>query len=523
MPLISLQTDLWQFRSALSGPQHPCNGYIVRVEDEFHLIDPPEDLIAAVLPLSLPVAHIFLTHTQEEHGLGAFNFPRAIVHVPSGDEYLCRGLDSYRNHLTQWQEPWDWESRGCYQGHLAGAPNERPLPPVTNLGQPLVRHESLLGYRVIPTPGHGKNAVTLMREIDGRKVAFCGDLIHDDARLWNWFDCDWDYGLETGQKSLAASCLVLEAEAPDRLCPAHGDMIAEPQPALRHLHRKIASVLVEPPTQAPDAINFPEPEEPVPGWRRVSPSIFQWKGGNTCVLLSRSRRAIVIDDGLCLWLPLKERRARHDAAFAALKSALGIKQIDWIIPTHYHGDHIDFIPRLAAQEKARVLCLDSIAPPMTNPEQFPLACPLPWYNADAERISIDHYVSEGEVFPWEEYSLRFFRLGGQTWHHLGIEAQVDGKRVLFVGDGFWGTSSDPGSALCWNDAEPSRKGWVFALNRMIEARPDLLVCGHGSALVDPMPYLNVSLATWERRLARFESLNAHASRELFFSPFEGGC
>ena len=27
-----------------------------------------------------------------------------------------------------------------------------------------------------------------------------------------------------------------------------------------------------------------------------------------------------------------------------MKTALGLRSIDWIIPTHYHGDHTEYIP-----------------------------------------------------------------------------------------------------------------------------------------------------------------------------------
>ncbi len=513
---------LWLFQSAQSGPQHPCNGYILENSGMVCLIDPPADLTRGVVLAAAgrnQVEHVFLTHTQAEHGAGISNFPEAIVHVPQGDEYLSCGYAAYEVMVTQWEKPWDWETRGNFQGHLAGAKNERPLAFPVSLGSSLKAGEAVFGFEVVGTPGHGKNAVTLLVTICGMRVAFCGDLIYGDGQIWNWFDADWDYGNQSGQTSLRLSAQRLIGLSPDFLCPAHGPAIREPAKSLALLDRHLAAVLENPAGEVPRALNFPDVESPAPGWRVITPHIYQWKTGNNIVVTSDNGRAIVIDDGLCIWEPLPQRIEKHDAIFLAIKAALGIRYIDWIIPTHYHGDHTEFIPHLVEIEGARVIALDSVSGPMEFPERYNLSCPLPWYGTVAERLSIHEKVPEGHVLKWCGYEFTFFHLGGQTRHHLGVEAVIDGLKVLFVGDAWSGTATAPNPVLCWNEADPLDGGWPYACDRMIVRQPDLLVCGHGAALLDPVPYLQAARDAWDTRILDFAKLNPRESTGLFFNPF----
>ena len=201
--------ELWRWESRNGGKHQPCCGYILRLNHKVYLIDPPADLVPervreAVGPSA--VNAIFLTHVQEEHGAGIQHYPQAEVHIPQGDAYLCRGEAAYHAQIKPWQSPWDWSDRGCFPGHLAGALNERSLD-LARRGEPIemIPGSTVRGFQVVSTPGHGKNAVTLTVDLNGESIGFCGDLIYGEGQLWNWFDCDWDYGPQTGQQTLLQS------------------------------------------------------------------------------------------------------------------------------------------------------------------------------------------------------------------------------------------------------------------------------------------------------------------------------
>jgi glyoxylase-like metal-dependent hydrolase (beta-lactamase superfamily II) len=379
--------------------------------------------------------------------------------------------------------------------------------------------EEIGGFKVLPTPGHGKHALTLLTEIAGRHVAFCGDLIFGEGRLWNWFDCDWDYGLEEGQRALLASVVRLQQEKLDLLLPSHGEVVREPQKVLAKLAARLEAVLSEPMLCNDAPLNFPESDSPAHGWRQLLPNLHQWRAGNCAVLLSQTGNALLVDDGLCHWVPLPERAAHHRKVISDLKASLGISKIEIVIPTHYHGDHIENIPDLAALEGTEIVSLDIVAEVLEQPGQFNLCCTLPWYGTAHNCVVVNRKVPDGTRLRWHEYELEIFHLGGQTFYHSGVAVKVQEKQVLLVGDAIFGWNVQAEPVLCFNDADPQSRGWAYSLQRMIERRPDLLVCGHGSAVCDPMPLLAAKQDAWRLRLEGFHALNARENSRLFFDPF----
>ncbi len=510
--------------SQLHGAQHPVNSYVWRRKEGAILIDPVADLTPSALG-GQRVTDILITHVQEENAAGCFQFPEARVYVPAGDEYLCRGRDGYEALITKWPPPWEWETRGNYNGNLAGARNERPLAKPLPLGEPLKPGGSILGCRVLSTPGHGKHAVTILAEIDGQRVAFCGDLIYGDGKLWNWFDSDWDYGLEGGPRSLLESVARLREAEPAVLCPTHGPTIRTPRAALDRLTANLHAILDPPASEPFDAASIAVPEDPSPasGFRRLLPAVHQYNAtyGNCAVLLSKSGHALLIDDGLCFWEPLPKRAAYHREMMTQLKQSLGISRIELVIPTHYHGDHIENIPEIVAMDGSEVVCLDTVAEVIEHPERFNLACPLPWYGTSYDTVKIDRRVPSGTRLRWREYELEIFHLGGQTYYHAGIAVNVNGRRVIFAGDSIGSTTPVCEPVLCYNDCEPIQRGWLYAIERLIERRPDLVVCGHAYNVRNPMPLLERKRAAWRRRMEQYAALNPRASFREFFDPFHG--
>jgi len=510
---------LYQRTSELSGPQQPVNSYVLRAGGEAIIIDPPADFTPRELRDLPPAAHVLITHLQRENSEGAANFPGARVHVPAGDEYLAAGAEAYNSTTRVWPPPWEWETRGNYTGDVAGAPNERPPGRPLPLSDSLRPGSTFLGLEILATPGHGKNAVTLVADVAGKRVAFCGDLICADGRLWNWFDSEWDYGLQTGQRKLMNSAKRLRSLNVDLLCPTHGPTISQPAAALEALERRLAAILKPAPSAGVAAANFTHKPSPAPGFRELLPNLHQYvaDSGNCNVLVSRTGGALLVDDGLCHWHPEPERSANHRRVIGQLKQALGISRIEVVLPSHYHGDHTENIPELVEMEGTEVICIDAVADPIEHPERFAICALLPWYGTAHDSIKVDRRLRDGDRLQWHEFSLQFLHLGGQTCHTQAVAVEIDGVRVLFVGDSIGGLNTECEPVMCYN-GEPFKYGWKYAVERMCECRPDLIVAGHGVAIRNPMPLLEQKRAAWERRMREFADLSYRTDLDLFFNP-----
>ena len=512
---------LFRFRSALRSRHEPVNSYLLQARDGMVLIDPAADLTADAVRqvAAAPVTDILITHVQRENVAGCANFPKARVHVPAGDEYLCQGAEKYSCIVEPWPPPWEWETRGNFVGHVGGARNERPPDQPITVHNLLRGGASACGCTIHATPGHGKHAVSIIGTISGRRVAFCGDLICSNGKLWNWFDSEWDYGLQNGQRSVLRSAELIQRERPEILCPTHGPVIRNPRRALTLLRQRLETVLAESPTHDAAAVNFADVDSPAPGFRRISPHLHQYRAGNCVAVLSDSGHALIVDDGLCYWEPLPQRAEHHRAVINDMKRALGIRRIDLVIPSHCHGDHTENIPELVEMEGCEVACVDAVAEIIEHPERFNVIALLPWYGTAHDTFTVHRKLKNGERFRWQEYEIEVFMLGGQTWFTHGIDMTIDGVRTLFVGDSIGGHGAACEPPMCYNDGDPATHGWAFAVDRMIEHRPDLLVCGHGIAMRDPMPLLLEKQAAWKQRLAEFAELSFRKDLREFFDPF----
>jgi len=53
---------------------------------------------------------------------------------------------------------------------------------------------------VLATPGHTDGSVSYLIEVDGRKVAFSGDLIYDQGQVWDVYSLQ--KGFRTGKREI---------------------------------------------------------------------------------------------------------------------------------------------------------------------------------------------------------------------------------------------------------------------------------------------------------------------------------
>jgi beta-lactamase superfamily II metal-dependent hydrolase len=76
------------------------------------------------------------------------------------------------------------------------------------------------------------------------------------------------------------------------------------------------------------------------------------EGGQSTLIITPAHQSLLIDagfpsDGTFESRPGDARRARDASRIAAVASAVGLKQIDYLLITHFHGDHDGGVPELA--------------------------------------------------------------------------------------------------------------------------------------------------------------------------------
>ena len=108
-----------------------------------------------------------------------------------------------------------------------------------------------LDFRVLETPGYTRGAVSYLVDLDGKRVAFTGDLIYGDGQLIDLFSFQDEipeakirgyHGHAARLAQLIASLEKVLDHEPDMLVPARGPIIRNPQKAIKRLITRVRDV-----------------------------------------------------------------------------------------------------------------------------------------------------------------------------------------------------------------------------------------------------------------------------------------
>lgn len=451
--MIRLLPDLFCFRDT-------CQVYVVREGGEAIAFDFGSGRWLNQLPgLGIRrLRHVLLTHHHADQCGGllkqaAWPFE---IHAPSGEEAFL----SPRGVRTFWRTP----------RHLTGVP---PSYSVLPRGVPGARF-NLAGFsdfwwdnrriRVIHTPGHGRNALSFVLDVNGRQVVFCGDAAHAAATIWQPFHLEWDHWTGAGALAAWEGVQRLAHIGMDLLCPSHGPVVHR-RPN-RMLHQLAARLLrfhrVKGHICAGERDRYFTPAVRPCGARQLSPHLFQF-GANSYLLLSDAGQALCVDP-----------YSADIASVVGLLAELGNPRITAAASTHYHADHSDGLPVVKRRHGATIWLHPWVAKPLRKPD-FAKHLWLPKLPIHPDRL----WPERGR-WRWNEYDFRIAPFPGQTWWHCAFAVTVDGRRVLFGGDNF-----QPASR--WNAtggfcaANGSRfDGFRRSAQLVLDWKPDLVACGHGT-------------------------------------------
>jgi glyoxylase-like metal-dependent hydrolase (beta-lactamase superfamily II) len=331
----------------------------------------------------------------------------------------------------------------------------------------------------LPTPGHTMGSVTYLAELDGRRVAFSGDLIHAPGEVWSLAALQWSYTGVEGLASTILSCAMLARRSPDVLYPAHGEPMEEPEAALGETNARLTELMelrrVErDPWDLAGWLEAP--------WREISPHLLSNRTSisNSYALLSDDGAALLLDFGYDLWTGWMLGGARHQVrplleSIDALRRDHGVERVDALVTTHFHDDHVAGAELLRAVHGTEVWSPENVAPILESPDRYDLPCL--WFDP----IPVDRVLPLGEPVGWRGYELTAYALPGHTRYAAAIALDVDGQRVLATGD--QQSREDDGRAILNYQYRNRFATDDYVASAALYARlePDLLLTGHWGA------------------------------------------
>jgi glyoxylase-like metal-dependent hydrolase (beta-lactamase superfamily II) len=380
-------------------------------------------------------------------------------------------------------------------------------------------------FHVLPAKGHTLGSSTLIAVIDGRRVAFTGDLLAAGGKLYQLHATEYTYGSMEGVLFTLQSIQALRKRQVDLCLPSHGGPITDVPGDIDRLQRRLMECVrlgrgmrVAGRDSIPETVFLPEPRF-VPLSRHLL-----WGGVWTCsnfyVVLSDSGKALFVDYGHAFW-PHMHIGPDHDGLESMrfvehhldeLREEYGVTRFDLVVPTHIHDDHTCGIPFLQRHHGTQCWALEQVGRVLADPAAWastPCTFPKP--------IRIDRWLADGERFRWEEYEFDIYFAPGQTEFHSVYAGLIDGRKVAFTGDNYFLAEVVNGGKMEMLPFQTTvlRNSFQLAMHRrcaevMRTIAPELICPGHR----DVLPCFKKDLDTYCDFVARKERI----FRELVAEP-----
>lgn len=444
-----------------------CNVYVLRSGRDAVLVDfGAGDVLDHLDELDVDrVTDILVTHHHRDQVQGLARAVEAGIRVwvPALERHLVEGVDE-RWRTRQLDN--DYDLREDRFSLLDG------VPVTGTIDDYRTRRFGDHDVYALPTPGHTLGSVTYLVEAGGRRLAFCGDLVYGDGKLWSLAATQWSYSGVTGQAATILSCAILAEREPDVLLPSHGEPIDDPQAALSLTADRLQELL---------DLRLPEPSDVRERHRRpyepVTPHLLRNRTtfGNSYALLSESGAALVVDFGydVATSLEATEFGARRTLLWSidALRRDHSVKRVEAAVVTHFHDDHVGGLNLLRDVQGTEVWAPENVAPVLEEPRRYDLPCL--WFHP----IPVDRTLPLGMPVTWHEYELTAYALPGHTLYAAAILVEVDGRRVLATGD----QQTNDGGRSILNYQYRNRfraHDYLRTVELYRELRPDVLIGGH---------------------------------------------
>jgi len=437
-----------------------CNVYVLRTGREATLVDFGSGLaLDRLAELGIDrVTDVVLTHHHRDQVQGLARAAEAGIRIwaPPVERDLIEHVDRH------------WEMRRLDNDYELREDRFSLLEPVAIAGvvdEYRRRRYGGVELYALPTPGHTVGSVSYLAELGGRRFAFTGDLIYGDGQVWSLAATQWTYTGVEGQIATSLSLAVVAGREPDLLLPSHGEPIADPPAAIARTRGRLRELMS---LRREDDWDFEEWfRNP---WEELSPHLLRSRASfaTSYALTSESGRVLLIDWGYDLWTGSSLNADR--AGRRPLLTTLEDFDVEVVIPTHFHDDHVAGINLLRAARGVEAWIPETVAPILAEPHRYDLPCL--WYDP----VRADRTLPLEQPFRWQEYELTLHPLPGHARYQVAIELEVDGRRVLATADQQYAAPH-----LIPNYQYRNRFGfddYVASAALYAKLRPDLIVSGH---------------------------------------------
>jgi len=412
-----------------------------------------------------------------------------------------------------------------------GASYVRPPAAAIQLDRALAADEVFTwrGHEItcVSTPGHSPGGMCYVLRQGDKACAFTGGIMHDGARMTNWFDTEWDYGFAKGLDALTESVERLRTLNLSWAFPAQGPAIQSASEQLASYHRKLVEFRpdyirgypVKNLTQRTKADPNVKPTA-IPQIVQVTPHLFKFSdelaGKNFAIIIADSGRGLLLDCGIFPELLL------HDL-IKDMQTHLGLKGIDALWINHMHGDHFTLGSVLKKRYGVEVWTLDRIADKVENPLAYDYCALITSYNPEYEGLKVDRPLRDGEVVDWEGLKLQIDWMPGQTEFGNCLWLELDGKRIAFTGDNLFGDPADPAQngheAVVARNSAIFEEGYLLGSRYLRELKPDIVMGAHNVLMANPAAFLDRYHEWSQRIITRYKELLPDPNYEYQFDPF----
>ena len=252
--LTKLADDLYRWTDT-------CNVYVIRSGDSALLIDLGDGgVLDALGEIGVKsVEWVLFTHHHREQcqGAGRLKGTGAKVAVPAGERAFFEDPLSFRK-----MKPTLGDAHTVH-GASYVRPPIRPIP----VDRAFAKMDDFTWrgreFWCVQTAGNSPGHTAYLLRVDGRVIAFSGDLMLDGGKMHTWYDTEWDYGFAKGLFELAGSAAQLAGYDPVVLHPSHGPEIRDARKQLlAYVDRRCMcaagmSTALRRPTRTPSASRVP--------------------------------------------------------------------------------------------------------------------------------------------------------------------------------------------------------------------------------------------------------------------------